>query len=121
MFRAGCINDVGSTPVAVMTVDKNDFQKRTRKGKGTVAPKMINIRLRYIGPSPPTRHMSIQALQHLLDFGKVPERWQFAAIDWKNPKRSTEWQNTGDEVDLEAFAPMIQTALHNARVAIVRR
>ena len=95
-----------------------------RGGKG---PVMFNIRVRYLRhrdePKPRTREV-IDALQTLLDTGEMPERWQFMAIDWQNPKRATGWRRgfgAHAEEALDKLAPAIQAEIHNLTVTPARR
>ena len=109
-----------------MTIDRR-LRKRKQKGKGGAL--MLNIRVRHIRKkgAPKTTKTSVRdALQHLLDYGHMPDGWQFMYVNWKNPdKFGSSWQsgwpkrNTTDDQDefTEAFKKVVQDQIRMARVS----
>lgn len=103
-----------------MTVDP----RLRKKGKGGGAL-MLNIRVRHIrkrGSPPTTREQVRDALQALLDSGRMPKGWQFMYIDWKNPRKyGNEWEsgwpagNHSEEFD-DAFTKVVQDQIRLAEV-----
>lgn len=101
-----------------MTIDPQRY--RRSRGKGTGGPVMLNIRLRKLRGKAPTAVEVREVLRTIADTGVCPAGWQFAAIDWRNPRHaSTAWRS-GVQSDLENFGAVLQTTLRQARIAIVR-
>lgn len=102
--------------------------RKQSKGDGAHGPLMLNIRVRHLKRkgTPPTKPEEVTAaLQHLLDFGRMPKGWQFMAVNWKNPRRfGTDWETgwpqratTEDEDEfLEAFTKAVQARIRMAEV-----
>jgi len=108
-----------------MAIDKGMRGKKRKKGsKGGAL--MLNIRVRHIrkkGAKPITNTDVRNALQKLLDTGRMPPGWQFMYVDWRNPhKHGSGWlteKSTDDEEEFTAaFAAVVQ---HQIRMAQVRR
>ena len=110
-----------------MTIDPR-LRKKKRNASGKAGGAlMLNIRVRHIRKkgSPETAKGTVRdAIQHLLDHGRMPPGWQFMAVDWKNPKKyGTGWQtgvrSTEDlEEFLHAFEKIVQSQI---RVGVVER
>lgn len=98
-----------------MTVDPKRYAKSSK-----AAPIMLNIRIRRRGPKP-TREEVVSVLQEILSTETVPRGWQFAAINWRHPNKASQGWRTGRLSDFHSLAAVIQTALHSARVAVVRK
>lgn len=108
-----------------MTIDPR-LRKKKKKGAGGAL--MLNIRVRHIKRkgAPDTPGGSVRdALQSLLDTGRMPEGWQFMFVNWKNPaKHGTSWRSgwpdrnsTDDPEEFnQAFAAVIQAQIRMARV-----
>ena len=89
---------------------------------------MLNIRVRQIvkkGSPESTKTNVRDALQALLDTGRMPRGWQFMWVDWKNPqKHGSSWQSgwpenkhsEDTEEFNEAFAAVVQDQIRMARV-----
>lgn len=113
-----------------MAIDPRLRKKKRAKGSGGGGALMLNIRVRHIRKkgSPRTSPGSVRdALQTLLDTGRMPNGWQFMFVDWKNPKRhGSDWQAgwpSGKHSDdpgefLDAFSRVVQDQI---RVAEVRK
>lgn len=90
---------------------------------------MLNIRVRHIrrkGDPPTTKTAVRDALQTLLDTGRMPDGWQFMYVDWKDPKRygsswTSNWPQRQHSVDEDefthAFAKVVQDQIRMAEVA----
>lgn len=103
-----------------MTIDPKRFQKRHHGKKGG-GPVMVNIRLRKVGGKPTAGEVR-RVIQHILDTGgEVPDGWQFAGIDWRNPRRSTSEFVSGTIDDFDAFRAVLLESLHSAGISIVRK
>jgi hypothetical protein len=108
-----------------MTVDP---RLRKRKQRGSGGALMLNIRVRHIKKKsdPETLRGTVRdALQSLLDKGRMPPGWQFMCVDWKNPERygwswRSQWpeRNTTDDTEEfnQAFAAVVQDQIRMARV-----
>lgn len=116
-----------------MTIDKRLRRKKRKKGERGHGPLMLNIRIRHIKkkntPDSP-KQSARDALQSLLDHGRMPPGWQFMLVDWKNPaKHGTSWQsgwperNTSDDPEEfnQAFAKVVQDQIRMARVTLLKR
>jgi hypothetical protein len=111
-----------------MTIDKRLRKKRKKKGERGHGPLMLNIRIRHIrkkNVADTTKTTVRDALQTLLDTGRMPPGWQFMYVDWKNPKKhGSSWQsgwpdrNTSEDEDefAQAFAKVVQDQIRMARV-----
>lgn len=109
-----------------MTIDPKLRKSHHKQGDGGAL--MLNIRVRHIrkkGTPPPRDGAILDALQMLLDTGRMPDGWQFMFVDWKNPKKhgggwQTGWpsRNTSDDPDEFnlAFAAVVQSQIRMARV-----
>ena len=110
-----------------MTVDPRLRKSHHKKGSGGAL--MLNIRVRHIkkkgtrgAPDGSVR----DALQALLDHGRMPRGWQFMWVDWKNPDKHGGWtdvypdRNNSDDPDefAQAFARVVQDQI---RIAVVRK
>lgn len=110
-----------------MTIDPR-LRKKKRKDTERGGALMLNIRVRHIRKkgTPPTTRTSVRdALQELLDTGKMPDGWQFMYVDWKNPKKyGSSWQSgwpqrnhsTDEDAFIEAFARVVQDQIRMAEV-----
>jgi hypothetical protein len=108
-----------------MTIDSR-LRKTKKKGDGGAL--MLNIRVRRIKKKsePETPKGTVRdALQALLDHGRMPDGWQFMYVDWKNPKKhGSSWQsgwpsrNTSDDPEefTQAFTRVVQDQIRMARV-----
>jgi hypothetical protein len=83
-------------------------------------PVHINVRLRTTTGVPPTA-VSVRAiLREILATGVVPDGWEFAWIDWKNPKRASRGWLRGSLDDMETLGAVIRASLTKCRISIVR-
>lgn len=113
-------------------IDRGSYRKpRSHKRRGSQAggPLMLNIRVRHIrrrGQPRATKEQVKNALQVLLDTGKMPRGFQFMYVDWKNPdKFGGDWddeyppRNHSEDADefYEHFCHAVQAAI---RLAVVR-
>lgn len=96
-------------------------RERYRRNKGRVDPIMLDIKLRYVGPTKPTRKMIVDAMMHMLQTGgQVPPQFMFAAIDWHHPNRANKGWQTGTVTDFDTFAPIIREKLSTMKIAVDR-
>jgi hypothetical protein len=94
----------------------------SRKGKGRATPVMLDIKLRYIGKSPPTEEMITDALEHMLATGgECPDGFQFAAIDWSRPGGGSRGFRSGSVGNFGQFAPIIRAKLGSLKIRMDRR
>ena len=107
-----------------MTIDPR-LRKKKKKGAGGAL--MLNIRVRHIKrKGEETSKTTVRdALQELLDTGRMPDGWQFMYVDWKNPqKHGSSWsgtwpanKSTDDPEEFNnAFAKVVQDQIRMARV-----
>ncbi len=81
--------------------------------------KQINIRLlRAKVYGKPSRTDVIRAMQHMLDHGEVPKGWKLAVINWSAARGGGLIAGTIE--DMDTFRPVIEAALHGARISLVR-
>lgn len=113
-----------------MTIDPRLRKKKKKKKPGEGGALMLNIRVRRIikrGESNEARFRGEvrDALQHLLDYGEMPQGWQFMYVDWKNPaKHGSSWEtgwpdgkSTDDPEEFNnAFERVVQDQIRMARV-----
>lgn len=99
-----------------MTIDV----KRYAKSKGKRAALMMNIRLQRRGLKPTAAEV-IGVLEYILAHEEVPRGWRLAFINWRRPKSATAHWQSGRLQAFSDLAPVIQTALHSARISIVRK
>lgn len=101
-------------------IKRADYKKPSSGKSG--GPCMVNVRLRHVGTSEqPTAREVQKVLQTIADTGDVPDGWEFAAIDWRNPRKaSTRW-TSGTIEDFAALRSVIFAALNRARISIVRK
>jgi hypothetical protein len=105
-----------------MTINPDNYRRRKGKGprKAENHAKMVNIRVRRRGKTPPTRTEVRQAVLFALDHGRMPPGWQMAAIDWRSPRdASPTWSE--DITDLLEFRPLILAMIDDARISPVRQ
>src|SRR5437899_72660 len=110
-----------------MTVDPRLRKSHHKSGEGGAL--MLNIRVRRIKKkgAPRAADGAVKdALQFLMDHGRMPKGWQFMWVDWKNPTKHGGWSDTypsrnhsddSDEFE-RAFAAVIQDQI---RIATVRK
>ena len=109
-----------------MAIDPELRKSHHKQGDGGAL--MLNIRVRHIrkkGTPPPRDGAILDALQMLLDTGRMPDGWQFMFVNWKNPDKlghgwQTGWpeRNTSDDPEEfnQAFAAVVQSQIRLARV-----
>jgi len=74
----------------------------------------------------PTRKDVEEVLEGLLEHNTIPVGWQFAFIEWGNPKgnASVDWKprggQGGDVGDISQFYAVIRHELDRQRIGIVR-
>lgn len=73
----------------------------------------------------PTRKDVEEVLLEILERNRIRVGWQFAFIEWGNPKNSSiEWKpkggQGGDVGDIREFYAVIKTELDRQRIGIVR-
>jgi hypothetical protein len=91
-----------------------------RKAKGKKSGLMVNIRLQRRGAKPSKTEV-IDALTYILANERTPSGWRLAFINWRRPKSASAHWQSGRLNAFNDLAPVIQAALHSARVSIVRR
>jgi hypothetical protein len=112
-----------------MTVDPRLRRRKHQRGSGDGGALMLNIRVRHIKKKGTRRALdgSVRdALQKLLDTGRMPRGWQFMWVDWKNPDKHGGWtdvypdRNSSHDPDefTQAFTRVVQDQI---RVAVVRK
>lgn len=84
-------------------------------------PVMLDIKLRYIGPEPPTKAMVRAVFEHMLATGgEVPDQWLFAAIDWSRPGKGSQGFRAGSIANFAQFAPIIRRKLDDFKASFHR-
>lgn len=116
-----------------MAVDPRLRKKKRKKGSREGSALMLNIRVRHIRKkgAPETSKTTVRdALQTLLDTGRMPRGWQFMYVDWKNPSRyGSSWASgwpSGKHADdpeefLHAFEKVVQDQIRMAAVRKIPR
>jgi hypothetical protein len=112
-----------------MTIDRRLRREKSHHKQGDGGALMLNIRVRHIkrkGTKRAPDGAVRDALQQLLDRGRMPPGWQFMWVNWKNPHKHGGWtdvypdRNTGDDPEefAHAFAKVVQDQI---RIAVVRK
>lgn len=102
-----------------MTIDPQRYKRNKGRRQVRHHRKQINVRLQRAKSmgGPPKRADVIHALEHILDHGEVPKGWRLAAIEWSGARGTGLITGTIDNFD--DLRPVIEAALHNARIALV--